>query len=215
MKVPGGENTLISPARIRRAADDLHGSATVAGVDHVDAQPIRIRCCSAEITRDGKRRQRLRLVLDVLDLEPDHGEPVGELFQRLVGVEMFLQPGEVNFTSSAPPRQRRDVERLEAIMREPKRTSLSNSRRRSGYACISAIAMRSITAHLQVKPQVRHQDSMPQARSTFALHHAAAENLQPVLCLGPKRISPLSRRHWMSTSSDGSVNGKNEAGSAC
>ena len=26
----------------------------------------------------------------------------------------------------------------------------------------------------------------------------------------PKRISPLSRRHWMSTSSDGSVNGKNE-----
>ena len=26
----------------------------------------------------------------------------------------------------------------------------------------------------------------------------------------PKRISPLSRRHWMSTSSDGSVNGKND-----
>ncbi|CLA80318.1 Uncharacterised protein [Mycobacterium tuberculosis] len=26
----------------------------------------------------------------------------------------------------------------------------------------------------------------------------------------PNRISPLSRRHWISTSSDGSVNGKNE-----
>src|SRR5438105_4958935 len=47
--------------------------------------------------RDRERRQRLRLVLDVLDLEPDHGELAGELFQRLVGVEMFLQPGEREF----------------------------------------------------------------------------------------------------------------------
>ena len=55
-------------------------------------------CCSAEITRAIENgAKRLRLVLDVLDLEPDHGELVGELFQRLVGVEMFLQPGEREF----------------------------------------------------------------------------------------------------------------------
>src|SRR4051794_18629321 len=47
--------------------------------------------------RDRKRRQGFRLVLDVLDFEPDHGELVGKLFQRLVGVEMFLQPGEREF----------------------------------------------------------------------------------------------------------------------
>jgi hypothetical protein len=46
---------------------------------------------------DGEGSQRLRLILDVLDLEPDHGEPVGELFHGLVGVEMFLQPGEGKF----------------------------------------------------------------------------------------------------------------------
>jgi hypothetical protein len=53
--------------------------------------------------RDTERRQRLRLVLDVLDLEPDHGELVGELFQGLVGFEMFLQPGESEFHELNPP----------------------------------------------------------------------------------------------------------------
>src|SRR5664280_2154580 len=53
--------------------------------------------------RDGERRQRLRLVVDVLDLQPDHGELVGELFDGLVGVEMFLQPGqgEFHFTTTS------------------------------------------------------------------------------------------------------------------
>ena len=85
-------------ARIRRAAHHLHRRAAVAGIDHADPQAIRIRMLlGRDHPRDRKRRQRLRLVLDVLDLEPDHGELVGELFQRLVGVEMFLQPGEREF----------------------------------------------------------------------------------------------------------------------
>ena len=91
-------------ARIRRAADDLHRRAAVAGIDHADAQAIRIgMLLGRDHARDGERRQRLRLVLDVLDLEPDHGELVGELFQRLVGVEMFLQPGEGEFHELNPP----------------------------------------------------------------------------------------------------------------
>ena len=53
--------------------------------------------------RDGEGRERLGLVLDVLDLKPDHGELVGERFQRLVGVEMFLQPGEREFHVLSPP----------------------------------------------------------------------------------------------------------------
>src|SRR3954453_10033352 len=52
--------------------------------------------------RDGEGLQRLRLVLDVLDLEPDHGELLGQLVQRLVGVEMFLQPGESEFHGCVP-----------------------------------------------------------------------------------------------------------------
>ena len=41
--------------------------------------------------------ERLGLVFDVLDLEPDHGELLDDLVERLVGVEMFLQPGEGEF----------------------------------------------------------------------------------------------------------------------
>ena len=44
--------------------------------------------------RDDERRQQLGLVLDALDLEPDHGELVGELAERMIGVEMLLEPGE-------------------------------------------------------------------------------------------------------------------------
>ena len=85
-------------ARIRRTADHLHRRAAVAGIDHAHPQAIRIRMLlGRNHPRDRKRRKRLRLVLDVLDLEPDHGELVGKLFQRLVGVEMFLQPGEREF----------------------------------------------------------------------------------------------------------------------
>src|SRR5260370_38526924 len=47
--------------------------------------------------RDGEGRQRLRLVVDILHLKPDHGELVGEFFNGLVGVEMFLQPGKREF----------------------------------------------------------------------------------------------------------------------
>ena len=85
-------------ARVRRAADHLHRRTTVAGIDHADAQAIRIRMLlGRNHPRNRERRQRLGLVVDMLDLKPDHGELVGELFQRLVGVEMFLQPGEREF----------------------------------------------------------------------------------------------------------------------
>ena len=84
--------------RIRRAADHLHRRATVAGVDHADPQAVRIgMLLGRDHARDRERRQRLGLVVDVLDLEPDHGQLVGKLFQRLVGVEMFLEPGEREF----------------------------------------------------------------------------------------------------------------------
>ena len=90
-------------ARIRRAAHDLHRRAAVAGVDHADAQAIGIRMLlGRDHARDGERRQRLRLVLEFLDLEPDHGELVGELLDRLVGVEMVLQPGEGEFHLDFP-----------------------------------------------------------------------------------------------------------------
>ena len=90
-------------ARIGRAAHDLHRVAG-AGVDHADAQPVGVRMLlGRDHARDGERRQRLALVVDVLDLEPDHGELVDELVERLVGVEMLLEPGEGEFHQLNPP----------------------------------------------------------------------------------------------------------------
>jgi hypothetical protein len=96
--VPGAENTLTRPARVRRAADDLHRCAAVAGLHHADPQAIRVGVLlGGDHARDRERRKQLRLVLDVFNLKPDHGELVGERLKRLVGVEMFLQPGEGEF----------------------------------------------------------------------------------------------------------------------
>ncbi len=84
-------------ARIGRAAHDLHGVAA-AGIDHADAQPVGVgMLLGGNNARDGERRQRLALVLDLLDFQPDHGELVGELVERLVRVEMLLEPGQGEF----------------------------------------------------------------------------------------------------------------------
>ncbi len=84
-------------ARIGRAADDLHRIAG-AGVDHADPQPVGVgMLLGRDDARDGERRQRLAAVDDVLDLEADHGELVDDRVERLVGVEMLLEPGESEF----------------------------------------------------------------------------------------------------------------------
>ncbi len=80
MKVPGGENTLVMPARAFGAPHTTCTGVAVAGIDHADAQPVGVgMLLGLDDPRDGERRKLLRLVLDVLDLEPDHGELVGEL----------------------------------------------------------------------------------------------------------------------------------------
>ena len=93
-----GEHADQAGARIRRAADHLHRRGTMAGIDHADPQPVGVGVrLGRDHPRNAERRQRLRLVLDMLDLKPDHGELVGKPLHRLVGVEVLLQPGEREF----------------------------------------------------------------------------------------------------------------------
>src|SRR5581483_10722118 len=90
MKVPGGENTLSMPVRALGAPQTTcTGAAPFPG--------------STMHARNGEGGKRPGLVLEALDLEPNHGEPVGELLDRLVGVEMVLQPGEREFHVLSPP----------------------------------------------------------------------------------------------------------------
>ena len=80
-------------ARVGRAAHDLDRLA-VAGVDHADAQPVGVgMLLGLDHARDDVGRELLALVLDVLDLEPDHRELVDDLIERRIGVEMLLEPG--------------------------------------------------------------------------------------------------------------------------
>src|SRR5690606_24659517 len=91
------EHAFEARARIGRAAHDLHRIAA-AGIDHAHAQAVGIgMLLGGDHARDDEGRKLLGLVLQMFDLKPDHGELVGELFDRLVGVEMLFQPGEGEF----------------------------------------------------------------------------------------------------------------------
>jgi hypothetical protein len=67
-----GEHALHAGARVGRAAHDLHGRA-VAGIDHAHAQAVGVGMLLGldDMGDDREGRQRLRLVLDALDLEAD------------------------------------------------------------------------------------------------------------------------------------------------
>ena len=83
MKVPGAENTPFMPARALGAPQTTWIRLSVAGIDHADAQPIGIRMLLGGNHRgDDEGLELRRLVLDALDLEPDHGELVDDLVER-------------------------------------------------------------------------------------------------------------------------------------
>src|ERR1019366_8680731 len=74
------EHAFHAGVRIGRAAHDLNGLVTfrdLADVDHADAQAIRVRVLlGGNDQGDDERLEQAGLVLDVLDLETDHGELV-------------------------------------------------------------------------------------------------------------------------------------------
>ena len=91
------EHALHAGARIRRSAHHLDRLA-VAGIDHAHAQPVGIgMLLGVDHARDDERRKLFALVLDALHLEADHGQLVGDLGKRPIGVEMLVEPGEGKF----------------------------------------------------------------------------------------------------------------------
>ncbi len=84
MKVPGAENTPFMPARALGAPQTTCIGLAVADVDHADAQLVGVRMLlGGDDVGDDESLEQRRLVLDTLDLEPDHGELVGDCRQRL------------------------------------------------------------------------------------------------------------------------------------
>ena len=75
---------------------------TPLGVDHADPQPIGIGMFLASRTCATVKAQALCLVLDFLDLEADTDQPIDDLVERGIGVEVILQPREGEFHDSPP-----------------------------------------------------------------------------------------------------------------
>ncbi len=87
---------------VRRAADDLDIRA-VAGIDDADAETIGIRMrLGRDHPGDAEGREIPGQVLDALDLEADHGQPLGDAVDGGDGVEVLFQPGQGEFHVSAP-----------------------------------------------------------------------------------------------------------------
>jgi len=87
-------------ARIRRAADDLHWGGTVALVNHQHPQLVGIRMLDGRDDLGDDEGLVGRLVVDILDLEADGGQPLADLVERGIGFQMVLQPGECEFHRS-------------------------------------------------------------------------------------------------------------------
>ena len=135
----GREHGLHAGPRVRRAADHLHGRA-LAGVDSADPQPVGVRVLlGGEHGGDAVGGERLRLVLDALDLQPDAGQRLDDHVEGSVGVEVVLEPGEGEFHGAKPLGSGepglRDAEGGRARRRaSPGATRPARHRRRSGCA---------------------------------------------------------------------------------
>jgi hypothetical protein len=98
----GREDALHARARVGRAADDLH--LALARLDAADAQAVGVGMLRRlDDIADGEGRQRLRAVLDALDLEPDDGQLLAQRVERCLGVEMVLQPTQGELHGLNPP----------------------------------------------------------------------------------------------------------------
>ena len=97
-----GEHALHPGPRIGRAADDLHRIA-VAVIDYADLQAVGIGVAfGGHHMRHTERRERRPAILDAFDLQPDHRQFLDDVFERPVGLEMLLEPGECELHLTRP-----------------------------------------------------------------------------------------------------------------
>ena len=91
-----------SGARVGRSAHDLN--RPLARVDGQHLQLVGLRMLvRGQHARDLERCQRLRRVRQLLDLEPDIGQLLGEVLRRSIGLQMLLEPRQREFHAPTPP----------------------------------------------------------------------------------------------------------------
>jgi hypothetical protein len=75
-----------------------------AGVHSAQAQPLGVRMAAyLGHQRDLERRQIGAPGLDRLDLEAEHGQPLDDLLEPGLGLEVLPQPGQRELHRDSPP----------------------------------------------------------------------------------------------------------------
>ena len=98
----GGEDAAQAGPGIGGAAHHLHDLR--AGIDHADAQAVGIGVgLGALDVGDDEGGEFFRRIVDMLDLEADHGQRLDDLGKLRLGVEMLFQPGQGEFHRLKPP----------------------------------------------------------------------------------------------------------------
>ena len=97
----GREDALHAGAGVGRAADDLEHA--VLGIDRADPQPVGVRVLARLAhVGDAEGGQRGARVVDALDLEAEHGEPVARCRSSDASVSRCsLSQDSVNFIATA------------------------------------------------------------------------------------------------------------------
>lgn len=86
---------------IWRATDDLHRLA-VTGIDAQNLEAIGFRMLLGRQDLGDDEGLVSRLVIDVLDLETNRGQPLANFLERGLGFQVILQPGECEFHCLVP-----------------------------------------------------------------------------------------------------------------
>ena len=97
-----GEHALHTGARVGRAAHHLH--LACAGIDDAHGELVGIGMLPGlDHVTHGERRQLGPAVEHVVDLEAERGQPVGDVVERGIGIEMAAEPRQRELHRVSPP----------------------------------------------------------------------------------------------------------------
>ena len=180
MTVPGRrEHALHAGARVGRAADDLHDSPLPVSTMQTRSLSA-LGCCSAVstwATREGG--ERCAPGRRCLRLRGRCGSASRRSSSTSASVSRCsLSQDSVNFIAPSPPSSDGHVERREAVMLQPAQIGVEEGAQ-VGHAVFQH--REAVDAHAEGEALVLRRDRGRRCRARLRVHHAAAEDLEPVV----------------------------------
>ena len=173
----GGKHGDETGARVGGAADDVVDRA-VAGIDLTDPQLVGVGVLLGG-DDPGHDEGGQRAFLDLFEFESDGGQLVGDGAQVSVGVEVLFEPIKGEFHGLAPPDQRREKLRFEAVVLQPAHVAVEEGPQ-VGNAVLEHGQSFDADAESKALILVRVEAAIAQH---IRVHHAGTEHLKPIFAL--------------------------------